>query len=66
MRADLKRIKLLFKTKTQPINNNSGQGGDECHNTEEDEWMHSGDAKIADMVGEHFQTKEKIKIREKW
>jgi hypothetical protein len=41
MKADLKRIKLLFKAKTQPTNNSTGQGGDERHNIEVDGWMHS-------------------------
>jgi hypothetical protein len=50
MRADLKRRKLLFKIKTQPTNSGSGQGGDERHNTKVDGRMHSGDAKIADLV----------------
>jgi len=52
MRVDLWRIKLLFKAKTQPVNNSSGQGEDERHNTEVDGRMHSEDAKIADLVGE--------------
>jgi len=57
MRVDLQRRKLLFKAKIQSANNNSSQGGDEQHSTEVDERMHSGDAKIADLVGEHLQTK---------
>jgi hypothetical protein len=36
MMADLKRIKLLFKVKTQPANSSSGQRGDERHNMEVD------------------------------
>jgi hypothetical protein len=51
MRVDLQRRKLLFKAKIQSANNNSSQGGDEQHSTEVDERMHSGDAKIADLVG---------------
>jgi hypothetical protein len=62
MRADLKRIKLLFKAKTQPENSNSSQGGDERHNTEVDRQMHSKDTKIADLEGEYLKTKEKIRI----
>jgi hypothetical protein len=27
-----------------------------------DEWMHSGDAKITDLVREHLQIKEKTKM----
>jgi hypothetical protein len=41
MRADLKKIKLLFKAKIQPTNNISGQGGDERHNMDVDGHMHS-------------------------
>jgi hypothetical protein len=59
MMVDLKRRKLLFKAKTQPTNNNSGHRGDEWHNTDVDGRMHSGDAKIADFIGKHLQTKEK-------
>jgi hypothetical protein len=56
--ADLKRIKLLFKAKTQSANSSSGQGKDERHNIEVDGRMHNGKAKIAeDLVGEHLQTK---------
>jgi hypothetical protein len=57
MMADLKRRKLLFKIKTQAVNNSSGQWGDERHNTKVDGRMHSGDAKIVNLVGEHLQTK---------
>jgi hypothetical protein len=32
------------------------------HSMEEDERMHSGDAKNADLIEEHLQTKEKIRI----
>jgi hypothetical protein len=61
MRANLKRIKLLVKAKTQPINSSSGKG-DERHNKEVDERMHRGDAKIADLIGKHLQTKEKTRM----
>jgi hypothetical protein len=61
MRANLWKRKLLFKGKTQPANSSSDHGGDERHNTEVNGRMHSGDAKIADLVGEHLQTKEKKK-----
>jgi hypothetical protein len=33
MKTDLKRRKLIFKTKTQLTNSSSGQGGDEQNNT---------------------------------
>jgi hypothetical protein len=59
MRAYLKRRKLLFKIKTQPANNSSGQEGDDQHSTKVDGRMHNGEAKIADLVGEHLQIKEK-------
>jgi len=59
MRADLKGIKLLFETKTQSAKSSS-QRGNERHITEVDGWMHSEEVKIADLVGEHLQTKEKI------
>jgi hypothetical protein len=62
MRTNLKRIKLLFKAKTQPANYNSGQGGDQWHDTEIDGQMYSGDTKIADLVGEHLQTKDKTRM----
>jgi hypothetical protein len=65
MRANLKRIKLLFKAKTQLTNSSNGQGGDEQHNTEVDKQMHSGEAKFADLVGEHLQTKEKTIMGER-
>jgi hypothetical protein len=64
MRADVKRIKLLFKTKTQPANSSSGQRGDEWHNTEVCERMHNEEVKIANLIGEHLQPKEKTKMRE--
>ncbi len=54
MMTDLKRIKLLFKAKTQPANSNSGQGENERHSTEVNERMHSEDVKIVDMVKEHL------------
>jgi hypothetical protein len=50
MRVDLWRRKLLFKAKTQPGNSSSGHGKDERHNTEVDRRIHSGEAKIADLV----------------
>jgi hypothetical protein len=63
MIANLKKIKLLFKAKTQQVNSNSGQGGDDQrHNTEVDKRIHSGDAKIADLVREYLQTKEKTRM----
>jgi hypothetical protein len=65
MMTNLKRKKkkeLLFKTKTQPANSNNDQGGDERHNIEVNRRMHSGDAKIADLVRKHLQSKEKTRI----
>lgn len=62
MRADQKRRKLLFRVKTQLANSSSGQGGDKWHITEVYGRMHSGDAKIANLVGEYLQPKEKIRI----
>jgi hypothetical protein len=62
MRINLWRGKLLFKAKTQLQNSSSGHGGDERHNMKVDERMHSGKAKIADVVGKHLQTKEKTRI----
>jgi hypothetical protein len=59
MRANLKRIKLLFKAKTQPANNSSAQRGDERHNTEVDGRMYSREIKVADLIEEYLQTKEK-------
>jgi hypothetical protein len=57
MMADLKRIKCLFKAKTQPTNNSNDQGRDERYITEVNKQMHSEYAKITDLVGEHLQTK---------
>jgi hypothetical protein len=54
MRAYLKRIKLLFKTKIQSTNSSSGEGGDERHITEVNGRMHNGYAKIVNLVGEHL------------
>jgi hypothetical protein len=34
------------------------------HNMEADRRMNSKEAKIIDLIGEHLQTKEKIKVRE--
>jgi hypothetical protein len=62
MRTDLKRRKLLFKAKMQLVNNSIIQRGVERHNTNIDERKHSGDAKIADLVREHLQTKEKTRM----
>jgi hypothetical protein len=62
MRADIKRIKLLFKAKIQPAKSSSSQGGDERHNTVVYGCMHSGEAKITDLIGEHLQTIEKTKM----
>jgi hypothetical protein len=59
MRANLKRRKLLFKVKTQPTNNSSAQRGDERHNTEVDGWMHNREIKVADLIEEYLQIKEK-------
>jgi hypothetical protein len=61
MRADLKRIKLLFKAKIQAAITSNGQGGDERHSIEVDRRMHSGEAKIADLVGEKRTPTNKIK-----
>jgi hypothetical protein len=63
MRANLWRKLLLFKTKTQPTNNSNGHRGLKRHNTEVDGQMHSGEAKIVDLVGEHLQIKEITKMR---
>jgi hypothetical protein len=42
MRIDLKRIKLLFKAKTQPANSSSSsRGRNEQHIMEVNGWMHS-------------------------
>jgi hypothetical protein len=41
-------------------------GGDEQHNTEVDRRMHNGYAKSGDLVGEHVQTKEKLKMGKEW
>jgi hypothetical protein len=60
MRADIKRRKLLFKLKTQPANSNNGQKRNE-HSTEVDGCMHSREAEIANLVGEHLQKKKKKK-----
>jgi hypothetical protein len=54
MIAYLKRRKLLFKAKIQPANSSCDQRRDEWHITEVDGRMHSEDAKIADLVGEHL------------
>jgi hypothetical protein len=54
MRADPKRIKLLFKTNIQLANSNNGQRWDERHNMEIDGLMHNRDAKITDFVREHL------------
>jgi hypothetical protein len=62
MMANLWRKKLLFKAKTQPANNSSDHRGYECHNTEVEGRMHSGDAKIADLAGKHAPTNKKTKI----
>jgi hypothetical protein len=66
IRIDLQIRKLLFKAKTQPANNKSGQGGDERHITEVDGRMHSGDAKNSDLVEKHLKTKEKIRMEGGW
>jgi hypothetical protein len=64
MRADIKRIKLLFKVKTQLANNSSCQERDERHNTEVDKQMHIGDAKIVDLVKKHQKKKKKCRKKE--
>jgi hypothetical protein len=61
MRADLWRRKLSFKAKTQPGKSINNHREDERHNTEVNGRMHSGEAKIADLVREHLQIKKKIK-----
>jgi len=63
--TDLKRRKLLFKVKTQPVNNSSNQRGDERHSTYVNERMHSKDAKIADLVGKHKKKKKNKLKRER-
>jgi hypothetical protein len=45
--------KFLFKAKTRPTSRSGGHGGDERYNTKVDGQMHSGDAKIVDLIGEH-------------
>jgi hypothetical protein len=60
MRTDLKRIKLLFKSKTQPANSSSCRGGDEWHNTEVNGRMYSAETEIADLVEKHLQTGTKL------
>jgi hypothetical protein len=62
MMADLKRRTLLFKIKIQSANSSSGKGGDKRHNTKVDGRMHSGEAKIANLVEEYLQTKEKTRM----
>jgi len=58
MMADLRRIKLLFKTKTQIANSNNNEEGDERHMTKV--WIDAFIAiKIVDLVGELVQIKEK-------
>jgi hypothetical protein len=63
MRVDLERKKLLFKTKNtnKQSASNSGRRGDEQHNTVEGGRMHSGDAKVANLVGEHLKKSTKKK-----
>jgi hypothetical protein len=63
--TNLKRIKLLFKAKTQPANNNSDQGRDVRHNTKVDRQMHSGYTKITNLVKEYLKKKRKKKKKEK-
>jgi hypothetical protein len=60
--ADLKKRKLLFKAKIQPANSSGGQRGDERHSTNVNGQMHSKEANIIHLIGEHLQTKEKIKM----
>jgi hypothetical protein len=61
MMADLWRRNLLFKAKYQPANSRSGYGGYERHNIEVGGRMHSEDAKIADLIGEHLTKKKTTK-----
>jgi hypothetical protein len=49
----------LFKAKTQLANNSSYRGGDERYKTKVDGQMHSGEAKIVNLVKEYLQTEEK-------
>jgi len=65
MMVDLWRRNLLFTTKTHSTNSSSCHGGDKQHNKEVDGRMHSRDAKIAYLVREHLQTKEKTRMRER-
>jgi len=51
-------LKKKKKKKKQPANSNSDHEGYERHNTEVDGRMHSGESKIADLIGEHLQTKK--------
>jgi hypothetical protein len=44
-------------------NNISGHIRDEQHNIEVDGRMYSKETEIADLVGEHLQTKEKTRMR---
>jgi hypothetical protein len=53
--AELKKIKLLFKAKN--TTSSSGYRGNKRHITDVDGQMHSGYAKIVDLIGEHIQTK---------
>jgi hypothetical protein len=67
MKADLERERnFLFKTKNinkQPASSSSGRGGDELHNSVEGGRMHSEEANIADLVGEHLQILKKTKTK---
>jgi hypothetical protein len=64
MRANLWRKNLLFKAKSQLANSRSGYEGYERHNIEVGGQMHSGETKIADLVGEHLKKKKKrVRVR---
>jgi hypothetical protein len=45
---------------------NCDQRGVKRHYTVVGGWMHSRKAEIADLVGEHLQTKEKTKMGGRW
>jgi hypothetical protein len=58
-----KEKKTLIQSKN--TNSSNGQGRDERHNPKVKGWIHSRETKIADLVGEQLQIKEKIRM-EKW
>jgi hypothetical protein len=57
--TDMKRIKLLFKIKTQQANSSSSQGGDERHNKWVDGQMHSEEAKLLIWSENTYKQKKK-------